>query len=185
MKCVLFIFLLANCFFARAQMPYDHNRYIAWNAHYKLNWSDFKAKKDMNIFGDAGTAVKIKAKPYLQKKTVHYQVFALFDKSKSWAHDTSDKLLAHEQLHFDIAELYARKIRKKIASLQRKGVRDIKIYNQAIKKLLAESNTFDQRYDRETLHGGLSKKQAFWEKKVSQAIHDLKAYEYKPATVGK
>src|SRR5687768_2492955 len=90
---------------------------ISWNEFYKLQWHDFQGEPGEDARGDAGAAVQIKAKPFLVKKEIKYDVVALFNRNKSWARGQSTTLLAHEQLHFDIAELYARKIRKKIKEL--------------------------------------------------------------------
>lgn len=150
---------------------------ISWNEFYKLQWHDFQGLPDEDRMGDAGAVVQIKAKPFLVKKEIKYDVVALFNRSKSWARDQSPSLLAHEQLHFDIAELYARKVRKKIKALNRSGVNDIKIYNAAIHELLQESNEVDERYDLETLHGAMSGKQAAWSDKVKQELAALQAYK--------
>src|SRR5687767_8341950 len=111
---------------------------ISWNEFYRLQWHDFQGKPGDESIGDAGAVVQIKAKPFIVKKKINYDVVALFNKRKSWTRDQSDALLAHEQLHFDIAEVYARKIRKKIEELNRRGVNDIKTYNAAIHELLLE-----------------------------------------------
>lgn len=150
---------------------------LTWNEFYKLQWHDFQGVPDENRMGDAGTVVQIKAKPFLVKKEIKYDVVALFNRGKSWARDQSPALLAHEQLHFDIAELYARKIRKKIKELNRRGVNEIKVYNAAIHELLQESNEIDEQYDLETLHGAMSRKQAAWREKVRQELTSLHAYK--------
>ncbi|WP_185152635.1 DUF922 domain-containing protein [Fulvivirga aurantia] len=155
---------------------FDPDVYIMWNASNKLQWSDFEATNDDSRFGDAGTAVKIVAKPYYEKRRLYYNVFALFNKKKSWASDVNDRLLAHEQLHFDLAEVYARKIRKKVAELRRSKVKDLKIYNKAVKKILEESNQADELYDHQTLHGALPKNQITWEKKVARQLMELQDY---------
>ena len=155
----------------------DERSTITWNEFYKLQWHDFQGDPQESSIGDAGTVVQIKAKPYLVKKQVRYDVYALFNRKKSWARDYSESLLAHEQLHFDIAELYARKIRKKIRELNDRGVNDVKKYNTAIQFLLQESNEVDAQYDLETLHGALSKKQASWVKKVKGELAALNQYK--------
>jgi predicted secreted Zn-dependent protease len=155
---------------------------LEWNEYYTLTWEDFQGQATEGSMGDAGTAVQIKATPYYVKDKVRYNVFAYFDRSKSWSRDQSTLLLAHEQLHFEIAELYARKIRQKIADLEKKGVNDVKTYNAAINAILNESNEVDQRYDVETLHGAMQKKQAQWQKTVKQELQSLKFYK-KPKNV--
>ena len=157
---------------------------LLWNEFYKLQWEDFQGEPDPGSLGDAGTAVQIKATPFLVRKEIKYDVEAFFNRKKSWARDESPSLLAHEQLHFDIAELYARKIRKKIKELQARGVDNIKIYNAAIQDLLLESNEVDAQYDLETLHGALSKKQAAWTRDVKEQLADLKGYRKTKRVIG-
>src|SRR5688500_10574962 len=157
---------------------------LSWNEFYKLQWEDFQGEPDERSLGDAATAVKIKAKPFLVKDRIQYDVVAVFNRKKSWARDQSASLLAHEQLHFDIAELYARKIRKKISELNGRGVNDIKIYNAAIHELLQESNEADQQYDLETLHGAMTRKQAVWTKKVKEELAELKRYKKARRVIG-
>lgn len=157
---------------------------LAWNEFYKLQWDDFQGEPDKNSLGDAGTAVAIRAKPFLVRKKVKYDVVAIFNRGKSWARDPSASLLAHEQLHFDIAELYARKIRQRVSALSDQGVTDIDVYNKAIQALLLESNKADQQYDLETLHGALSKKQAAWAEKVKESLAELKRYRKVKRVIG-
>ena len=158
---------------------------LSWNEFYKLQWDDFQGEADKNSLGDAGTAVIIRARPFLVKSRIKYDVVAIFNRKKSWARDKSPSLLAHEQLHFDIAELYARKIRRKIMELHNRGVNDIKVYNAAIQELLLESNEADQQYDLETLHGALSKKQAAWTAKVKDELAALQRYKKVRRVIGR
>lgn len=158
---------------------------LSWNEFYKLQWDDFQGDPDKNSLGDAATAVSIKARPFLVKKEIDYDVVAIFNREKSWARDKSSSLLAHEQLHFDIAELYARKIRKKIDELKDRGVNDIKVFNTAIHALLQESNEVDMNYDVETLHGALSKKQEYWTKHVKEELAKLGQYRKVRRVIGR
>ncbi len=153
------------------------NDLLSWNEFYELQWYDFQGTPGDNARGDAGTAVQIKAKPFRVKNTLDYDVVAVFNRKKSWSRDQSPALLAHERLHFDIAELYARKIRKKIAELQASGVNDVKTYNAEIEKLLSESNDADYQYDIETLHGALLRKQEAWTRKVKDGLKKLERHK--------
>jgi hypothetical protein len=173
-----FIFLcIANFALGQGRVSRHSSDNIEWNEFYKLQWSDFEGKRTDESIGDAGTAVQIKAKPFYSGKQIEYDVYAYFNRSKSWSTDRSNDLLAHEQLHFDLAELYARKIRKKIKELRNSGVNVVEIYNAHIKKLLDESNEADLKYDMETLHGAMAKRQAVWKKKITEELDDLDAYK--------
>jgi hypothetical protein len=156
---------------------------VEWNEYYDLSWEDFKGKRPGDAAGDAGTVVQIKAKPFMVKNQVNYDVFALFVKNKSWADAHTRTLLSHEKLHFDIAELYARKIRQRIAELKKKKVNEVDVYNLAIQELLEESNQIDMQYDLETLHGAMEKKQAEWSKRVSSELNNLRKYKKKKRVI--
>ena len=179
MKNLLFIAVLSLLSVSAfgQELVNDSKDVIEWNEYYHLTWDDFMGKPTPESIGDAGTSVNIKAKPYYIRHQIMYDVDVYFNRKQSWKRERSDALLKHEQLHFDIAELYARMIRKKIAELQERGITDVKIYNEAIREILTESNEADRRYDLETLHGALSKKQAHWEDLVKQQLLGLKDYK--------
>jgi hypothetical protein len=142
----------------------------------KLTWDDFRGIPDPESHADAATAIRIKAEPFYKKRKLHYRVSAWFVPSKSWCRFKTDELLAHEQLHFDIAELYARKARKKVIELEQAGETDIDAYNSALQTILNESNEVDSDYDRETMHGSLPRAQASWRFKVDVEMMLLRAY---------
>jgi predicted secreted Zn-dependent protease len=174
--CTFFLFYISNLSLAQTAATSSRDL-LEWNEFYQLQWHDFQGKRTDDAIGDAGTVVQIKAKPYMLKKKVRYDVYAYFSRKKSWASDTSDALLRHERLHFDIAEVYARKIRKKIQELSDRDVNDVKTYNAAVQEILEESNEADRLYDIQTLHGSLPKRQAEWAKKVRQELTELKRYK--------
>lgn len=163
---------------------FDPGKFIEWNEFYQLSWDNFNGKPTGESIGDAGTAVKIQAKPYIVDNKIYYNVYALFDRQKSWVMETSPALLAHEQLHFDIAELYARKVRKKVAELSANNEKDLKMYNKTINKILKESNRADRQYDMETLHGGLTKQQEKWRAKVEFEMKKLHKYKKPVKRIG-
>src|SRR6478609_9491217 len=89
---------------------------IIWSASYKLVWSDFRCKPDPHQKQNAQTFYGLEVE---KNYVVSYEekVTSYVDRSKSWVEDTTKGSLKHEQLHFDIAELYARKMREYIALL--------------------------------------------------------------------
>jgi hypothetical protein len=151
---------------------------IEWSDR-KLTWQDFQGLRGDESYGDAATAIHIKAEPYYKKRKLYYSIRAWFIPTKSWYRYKSDELLAHEQLHFDLAELYARKARHKVAELQAQGEKDIDVYNSALQCILNESNDADYNYDLETLHGSLPKAQASWRFKTDVNLILLQEYKYR------
>jgi hypothetical protein len=182
--CVKGMFLMLFAYFLSAAAlfegdPVDRKRYIEWNPHFRLSWDNFNGKPSSGSKGDAGSVIAIETYPSVNNGKVHFQVYALFNREKSWYSDTSQSLLAHEQLHFDLAELYARKIRKKVSELSANGVKDFEVYNREVEKLLIQSNEADIRYDLETLHGGIKEKQLIWKGQVESGLLKLSSFSRK------
>lgn len=172
-------------FFLSLTFIYSGDEYIGWNPFYQLQWDDFRGEPPPGARGDAGAVVKIQAKPYRIKDEVFYDVKALFNRDKSWVRDGSDILLRHERIHFDLAELYARKIRQRIGQLKHDDVKDIRVFNAAIRELLDESNEVDIRYDVETLHGAMSGRQKEWNLSVRDELKVMEPFARKRKIIGR
>lgn len=178
----LVLILTLSSFAAAAQTT--ANTRLEWNEYYQLSWEDFQGIPSAESHGDAATSVQIKAKPFYIKNELHYDVYAYFNRQKSWKREQTDDLLLHEQLHFDIAELYARKIRQEIARLKSLDVNDVDKVNAAVRLLLEESNRIDIQYDAETLHGSLPKKQKYWSDKVKSDLEALDVFKKPKRVIG-
>ena len=86
---------------------------IYWSSCYKLKWKDFQSNIDTTSAYGAVSNPIINYKLRATEDTFTIEVTCFFIKSKSWSKfKNSDTLLIHEQGHFDIAELFARKLRK-------------------------------------------------------------------------
>src|SRR5689334_15537067 len=85
---------------------------IIWSGDRLLTVEDFQGRKSKN---KAGTSSGLFIHSEDKEGTLMFYVEAIFYKSKSFfMKDESPYALRHEQLHFDITELYARKLRQKI-----------------------------------------------------------------------
>ena len=98
---------------------------ISWNDDFKLTWNNFKDTPKKNVDAVALTASGITFEFSLQEtenRIVNFEtkVFAHFYPNKSWylKENATDYILAHEQLHFDMTELYTRKFRQRISKLK-------------------------------------------------------------------
>lgn len=148
-----------------------------------LSWKDFRFVNVDSLEKTKGYWGQKAITPYDVKCCEHtieipsFKIFAIFEKNRSYTVDTvSVKLLEHEQLHFDIAELYARKIRKAIHELQVQKIEDRNKYYAIINKMLDELDSVEDQYDKETIHGMIVKEQAKWEKNIKQQLEELKNY---------
>jgi len=89
---------------------------IIWNKEQKLTWNDFKGRPKNN--SPAGALSFCGMRHYFSYKNgfIKINTETSFDCKKSWV-NSEDKIsstLEHEQLHFNIAELYARKLRQEL-----------------------------------------------------------------------
>ncbi len=161
---------------------------ILWEDEFLLSWSDFQGHPDenhpMKAMTAAGASVQRKGERSGNKVTIHYTVCTVFSPKKSWVKDDepSDALLAHEQLHFDIAELFTRKLRKRIqtfaftANFQEE-------YKEIYQKINQERNDYQILYDKVTDHSRNKEAQVEWVQKVTTEIQSLSDYSEEEFTI--
>src|SRR5258707_8332834 len=110
--------------------------------------------------------------------TYTYNVKAVFYRYTSWdkVKDTTKYLLAHEQLNFDITELYARKMRKAFKGLGYWTQSTANAYSAIKKKIYADHITRQNDYDAKTTHGTIKKVQLEWANKIRAELEILKEF---------
>ena len=176
---VVFPLASVNCYLFRTPNEFqeDKNK-IEWCVDYKLEWDDFKGVPDTintNLVV-AITASKIKiTNNKLENGLPKIEVRSFFIKERSWTIVNDEYTLLHEQLHFDICEVFTRKIRKSFDSLNVNGIKDIKVYQEMYNKLVDKSNDYDKLYDSEVYFN--EEKQKQWSLKITKELEELKAYE--------
>ncbi len=143
-----------------------------------LSWTDFKASPESNskfhANTNAGLSFSWGVKNDNGEIALSYDVISYFNPNLSWVKmgPDSDYLLKHEQLHFDITELHARKLRKKLAEVNPrilisdpKGVLT-RIY-QAVEK---ERTGMQLKFDKESRHSLDKEGEARWRKYVKAEL---------------
>lgn len=148
---------------------------ILWNSEQRLSWANFKAEppKDSEIAATtaSGLSYQFSTTEENGKYELDYIVSTYFYPNRSWyQYNICDEvILSHEQLHFDISELYARKMRKIMDNTTfTKNVKaEVKAIYRQINKELAE---FQQVYDRETNYSRNIEQQLSWNKKIKEAL---------------
>lgn len=148
---------------------------IEWKEGKLLTWDDYKLRVFKSQNGQlAITSVKHSVRGYLNDEIPDFEVKVLFIKSDSWTTDKEDlQLLAHEQLHFDIGELFRRKIVKRINGLRKQGEKQKAIYRYVIRKELSDFRNFSKSYDKATRHGSLKEEQVKWQRDVWEELKRL------------
>lgn len=175
---VLFIFSL-SAFSQRTLAPNlkkFKNDTIIWKQDSLLHKEDFKAKgKNNGPLGFTNTGIFL----YTGEKDgeLIFYIEALFIKSKSYITQYSDYVLKHEQLHFDICELYARKLRQKFSETNFAKIKSLqtettKLYNKLSTELFKEQ----EKYDKDTEHGLNSLKQKLWDEDIKARLTAMEAF---------
>ena len=109
-----------------------------------------------------------------------WDVSAKYFPKLSWSRspEQSGYILQHEQLHFDITELYARLFRKRLSE-NVKTARDIQKINTIGKVIMRDWDMEQHAYDRETDHSMNEEKQAEWAFHVKERLDALKEFASK------
>ncbi len=191
MKHLLYI-LFAVCLYAcspkldQAQLSnnrsYRDTTYILeWSPDRKLTWEDFKGKTDRRL--DSNVAARSSCRFGIRVDTSNAPNVTVVVTNEFIRHQSSVRperktpaLLAHEQLHFDLCEVYARILRKRLADTQ------LSLHNAnrvATDIFLEVYKTYKERqwaYDEETHHGLEPVPQQHWAHGIEKELAALSAY---------
>lgn len=152
-----------------------------WSESRKLNWDDFTGShrpKDGDMAA-AGTCCSIGFNAHLtQQGYVEVDIFNTFNPSGSWVlhGQRNPALLAHEQGHFDICELYTRKLRERVSKLVVTAGNFSAIYKKVYAELYEEYNAAQQRYEEETMHGLIEDAQIAWQMNIANGLNKQQGY---------
>ena len=154
---------------------------IVWSASRPLTMADYLARPGVGDRLASSTSSNINANAACRDFVFTGTAQATFDPNTSWFRDAknaSAALMRHEQLHFDITEVYARIMRQKLVAFSAK-VNCNKLqpaFNNLTKGVYAEWDREENRYDQESNHGLNAARQEFWEKQTQQKLEALKAF---------
>ncbi|GIV45013.1 MAG: hypothetical protein KatS3mg035_2190 [Bacteroidia bacterium] len=172
---IIGILLIFCCTFVNAQ----NKDTIVWSKGYKLSWEDFKGRPKSGISFEAISHIVISDEYTYENNMIKFIIVAQFIPKKSWTKSKNRLiLLEHEQLHFDIAELYARKLKKKLAETKfRSNPEKIKEkYDRIFDKMYKELNYYQDLYDKETDFSRDEVRQKEWREKVARELEELEEY---------
>jgi hypothetical protein len=159
---------------------------IPWKTRTLVTWQDFQGQpapgSDFYAFTHTLLAYSFKSD---SKRNYTIAVTCAFDKTTSWKKPEktlTPKILWHEQIHFDISEVFARKMRQSLAVYAAAHKNDQQIapqMNKIFNDLNKECQDYNNRYDQETNHSMNEEQQQVWTKKVLTQLKDLAAWEEK------
>lgn len=168
MKKFLLLLLLPTALFAQSR----GEELLDWSASRKLTWADYKSKPNTESDAAASTTTYLGIHYNISSKSFSYQIESRFSKTRSWGLHKTDYILSHEQGHFDIAEIYARILHKKMSAYKFNS----KTYQKDLKKIYEEvTNAKDEmqnKYDKETNHSIRKAEQAAWLEKIATMLEE-------------
>ncbi|WP_229724607.1 DUF922 domain-containing protein [Winogradskyella forsetii] len=161
----------------------SNDQTMVWDETTKLTWADFKADPDLESDAVALTASGITfgySVRTSEERIVDFSatVEAQFYPNKSWylKEKGNAHILAHEQLHFDITELYARQFRQHLTQL--KANQNVKKQMNKLHVAINEAvNETQKRYDKETNHSMNIEKQKEWEAFIAKELKSLDEFK--------
>ena len=148
---------------------------IYWNDSVKLSWTDFKAHPLKNDISAAMTNSSISFEISAKGDSAIITIYNIFNKQKSWVKKSgkTDYVLNHEQKHFDISEIYARKLRKTIleqtftySTIQKTGSKIVEVNYK-------EASEFQDLYDKETKHSTNVEQQTIWNTIIEEKLKEF------------
>lgn len=160
-----------------AQDKQKDSALIEWKRLKKITWNNFSKKRNTTSVFKAECTTFFVITFHLKQDSVLCNVRTFFDSNKSWRligynlNDIYD--LNHEQIHFDITEIFAREIRKRILS-KNLNEKEIEIvFNENVRAC----NVFQNEYDNETNHSINKIKQAVWDKRIKDLLLSLDMFK--------
>jgi hypothetical protein len=163
-----------------------------WIPRYKLKWDDYQGAAPSDTGDPAYTACSIQYE-FSGVKDQHLRdlhVYCVFDRVHSWASAEHVKdhsygyILKHEQGHFDIAEIYARRL---IAAFQRNSFAPMNANTDAktiYESIMAEERKLQAEYEADTLPEGLPGAQPDenpakleqWQARINTMMGEMRKY---------
>ena len=145
---------------------------LEWDASRKLSWADYKAMPNPDSDAAASTTTYLGINYNITSRSFSYKIYSRFSKTRSWGLHKTAYILSHEQGHFDIAEIFARKLHKKMSEYEFNK----KTYNKDLDKIYRdvtkEKEDTQNQYDKETNHSINKTEQLLWLKKIAAMLEE-------------
>ncbi|HYV90790.1 MAG TPA: DUF922 domain-containing protein [Chitinophagales bacterium] len=150
---------------------------IRWQESRRLTFSDFRGHVPLGTSWAASTSSAI----HFGYETTNgvlsnVVVYASFNPEKSWMKKNLAVVLAHEQLHFDITEVFTRKFYHEVMKKSSASKNELNVLFQKENK---DCEEMQRQYDDETDHGTIEDEQVKWVEKVSAMLQGEEQYPSK------
>ena len=153
---------------------------IPWSMNKRLAWDDFLCEPEKGSDAVASTSTSLGIAYQLTEGNLQYRITCNFNKEKSWVLLKTDYILAHDQAHFDITEIFARKLNEALLNYQFNKRSFKKDISQIYQSVVDQKEAFQKQYDSETDHSRNRKMQYDWLEKIETLLEETQAYSSYP-----
>ena len=158
----------------------EDEEYIPWLPERKLAWEDFYAEPKRNSEAVASTSTSLGISYQLEDGVLEYRITCNFSKQKSWGLLKTDYILAHEQGHFDITELAARRLHGALMQYEFNADTYKQDINALYRIIVKDKENMQAEYDHLTDHSRNRKVQREWQEKIKMMLEETKEWALYP-----
>lgn len=149
---------------------------MEWSANRKLNWADYQGTPDPTVGAAASTTTYLAIEYEIENGKLLYYISSTFSPARSWVRHRTDRVLTHEQGHFDIAEIFARKLHQRMLDYQFNKNTFREVLGNMYNTIQAEKDQLQNQYDRETNHSINEELQKAWEEKIKLQLKETEKF---------
>ncbi len=164
---------------------------ISWLNDSVLNFKDFLCIQNQKFLAVVSTNIEYSVYENDSQIRLHLEAYFYPDLSYIYKPSLADtQLLKHENLHFAITELYARRFRKYYCDsfylfFVKNRFNKKKFYETFHQMTYIDRSIYQESYDLETDHGLLIPKQEEWGNKIISELNLYSSYKFPIITINK
>lgn len=153
---------------------------LPWAVNRPLTWADFKCAPLRNTEAVALTSTSLGISYRVKNSQFVYDINCSFSKHHSWGLLKTAYILAHEQAHFDITEIFARKLHQQLQDYRFNESTFKHDISAIYQKVVKEKEAFQELYDGQTDHSRKKAVQQEWLVRIEALLDDTAPYQSYP-----
>ncbi|MCP9290369.1 DUF922 domain-containing protein [Gracilimonas sediminicola] len=154
----------------------SEKNYIYWSDDYELVWTDFEEIPKRYSEHAAFSVVGYESSFNMNAQQYEAEIKTYFSKNESWSKSWIASLLLHEQGHFDLAEVNARRFRKRVKDAMEAGTISVSVFEEMSDEAMADLEEAQKEYDEATNYSMDYRSQLQWSEKIAEQLKELEAF---------
>jgi hypothetical protein len=149
---------------------------LVWSDDYELVWTDFEEIPKRYSEHAAFSVVGYESSFNMNAQQYEAEIKTCFSKNESWSKSWIASLLLHEQGHFDLAEVNARRFRKRVKEAMEAGTISVSVFEEMSDGAMAQLEKAQKEYDEATNYSMDYRSQLQWSDKIAEQLKELVAF---------